>query len=99
MGDDSWDMKKIKLTKRYPLSRPKDVTDAYMRGYEHGRKSIESLECENAKLRLHLKETGRVLLAYAHDLDEISNMVDESTILTTPFVELYLKGIGVDLGE
>lgn len=99
MGDDSRDMKKIKLTKRYPLSRPKDITDAYMRGYEHGRKSIESLERENARLRFELKNMAELLRSYAKSLDEINTNLDAGAILTVPFIELYLKGIGVDLAE
>lgn len=29
-------MSEIKLTKRFPESRPEDITEAYMRGYEAG---------------------------------------------------------------
>ena len=31
-------MTEIKLTKRYPQSRAEDITDAFMRGYEQGKK-------------------------------------------------------------
>lgn len=31
-------MTEIKLTKRYPHSRTEDITDAFMRGYEQGKK-------------------------------------------------------------
>lgn len=34
-------MSEIKLTKRFPESRPEDITEAYMRGYEAGRNACE----------------------------------------------------------
>lgn len=34
-------MSEIKLVKRYPESRPEDITEAYMRGYEAGRNAAE----------------------------------------------------------
>lgn len=37
-------MSEIKLTKRFPESRPEDITEAYMRGYEDGRKVSETCE-------------------------------------------------------
>ena len=37
-------MSEIKLTKRFPESRPEDITEAYMRGYEAGRGVRETCE-------------------------------------------------------
>lgn len=41
-------MSEIKLNMRYPESRPEDITDAYMRGFEVG---LAMRADENAKLR------------------------------------------------
>ena len=41
-------MSEIKLTKRFPESRPEDITEAYMRGYEAGRKVSETCEVTNS---------------------------------------------------
>ena len=41
-------MPEIKLNRRYPDSRPEDITDAYMRGFEVG---LAMRTDENAKLR------------------------------------------------
>lgn len=37
-------MSEIQLSRRYPLSRVEDITDAYMRGVEEGR-AMERKEC------------------------------------------------------
>lgn len=48
-------MSEIKLTRRYPDSRPEDITDAYMSGFEYGynmgHKAVDDLQAENNKLR------------------------------------------------
>ena len=43
-------MTEIKLTKRYPLSRTEDITDAYMRGWNDALDAIQ-----NAKFHIPLE--------------------------------------------
>ena len=48
-------MSEIQLKRRYPDSRPEDISDAYMRGFEYGfgmdQKAVDDLQAENDKLR------------------------------------------------
>lgn len=75
------------------------MSDIEMAADEYGRKSTEWLERENSRLRFELKNMAELLRSYAKSLDEINTNLDAGAILTVPFIELYLKGIGVDLAE
>ena len=48
-------MSEIQLKRRYPDSRPEDISDAYMRGFEYGfdmgHKAVDDLQADNDKLR------------------------------------------------
>ena len=56
-------MSEIKLTRRYPDSRPEDITDAYMRGVEAG------IEIANS-------QTVRRIDALERRIDRIDGMLD-----------------------
>lgn len=44
-------MSDIELHERYPLSRREDITDAYMRGFEYGRKMGRRTTTRHGKFR------------------------------------------------
>lgn len=62
-------MPEIKLNRRYPESRPEDITDAFFRGFESGRSidldNTETLNKENCQLKL----SNEALLQFAAALD------------------------------